>query len=52
MDKRSLRRQDINRANGHHTFGIAEKVMMPAYSKIIYSRQKLREMMIQLCSIS
>ena len=31
MDKRSLRRDDINRLNGHHTFGIAESHY--AYSK-------------------
>ena len=28
MDKRLLRCLDINRADGHHTFGIAEKVII------------------------
>ena len=29
MDKRSLRWHDINRVNGHYTFGIAEKAIIP-----------------------
>ena len=36
-DKRSLRWHDINRVNGHHTFGIEEKVIM-SIQKIINSR--------------
>ena len=37
MDKRSLRRHDISRVNGYHTFGIAEKFIM-SIQKIIHSR--------------
>ena len=29
MDKSSFRYHDISRLNGHHTLGIAEKVIMP-----------------------
>ena len=33
MDKRTLRGYDINWVNGHHMFGIAEKVIMPLRKK-------------------
>ena len=37
MDKKSFRLHDINRVNGHYTFGKVEKVIMPIH-KIMHLR--------------